>query len=148
LKSEHDAVKRRLSEQTGIVRQAIESGGGTHDNAMYDAALQEQQVLAQREAKLRQYLKYRVLEVCTGPVNSVKVGTRVRLRREDGEERVYTILGPPDVELSSDSTVISYLSPIGRQLIGREVGQGVMLEVPGGRYRVEVLEIAGAVEEG
>jgi transcription elongation factor GreA len=60
IKTEFEGLKRRLTQQTSIVRQAIESGGGTHDNAMYDSALQEQAVLAERVQQMEKYLTHPV----------------------------------------------------------------------------------------
>ena len=146
IKVEHQKVVHRLADQRSIVRQAIDSGGGTHDNAMYDAALNEQQVLAQRELQLRDYLAHTIVEDLAVRADKVALGTRVQLSRNDnGKTEEYVILGPADAEFASSDFVVSYLSPLAKQLIGAEVGETVRVSVPSGVYDATVIGIEKAL---
>ena len=51
----------------------------------------------------------------------------------------YTILGPWDVD--SERGFISYLSPLGKALIGHNSGDEVAFEVPSGTIECKILEV-------
>ena len=135
-------LEKRLLEQARIVRQAIESGGGTHDNAMYDAALQEQAILAERLERLKCYLRDpSVIEDFRAPANSVTIGKIVVLENlQTGTKSRLLLLGPADVEYAVPGA-ISYLSPVAQQLLGKRMGDVVKINVPGGEYDAEINEI-------
>jgi transcription elongation factor GreB len=66
-------------------------------------------------------------------------GAWVSLCDEEGEERVYRIVGPD--EFDPDSGAISMDSPLGRALLGREVDDEVRVRRPRGTAVFRVLEI-------
>lgn len=135
-------VERRLRQQSAIVRQAIESGGGTHDNAMYDAALHEQAVLAQKLERLQNYLRDPVIieDVQTAP-DLVTVGKIIILENNDtGGRSQYALLGPADIEYEVPDA-ISHLSPLAKQLLGKRKGDLVKIIVPSGKYDAEVIDV-------
>lgn len=143
LQREFAEARGLLSKQPGIVRQAIESGGGTHDNAMYDSALHDQHVLVERVEKFSSYLADPVFIDETGRVPGVvAVGTLVRVQQVDcGEEVAYVILGAADKEFSSDARVVSSSAPLARQLLGKRVGDEVLLRVPAREFSVEIIGV-------
>ena len=65
--------------------------------------------------------------------SAVRFGVRVRIRYEDGSERTFTLVG--EDEAAPAEGLISWASPIGRGLIGAEVGDEVMLQ----ERRAEIL---------
>ena len=136
------ALEHRLREQGKIVRQAIESGGGTHDNGMYDAAIHEQAVLAAKLERINNYLlDPSVIEDLRGTANSVTVGKVVVLENiETGAKSSYALLGPADVECGLRGA-ISYLSPLAQQVLGKKLGDVVRISVPNGEYEAEVVKI-------
>lgn len=68
------------------------------------------------------------------------IGSRVVLRYEDdGGEESFTIVHP--AESDADNDRISFLSPIGWQLLGRERGDAIALEVPNGTLNVVLLDV-------
>lgn len=143
LQTAFEEARSLLSKQPGIVCQAIESGGGTHDNAMYDSALHDQHVLAERVEKFSSYLVAPVFidEIARAP-GVVGVGTLVRVQRVDsGEEVSYAILGAADTEFSRDPRAVSFSAPLARQLLGKRVGDEVRLRVPAREFSVEILSV-------
>ncbi|NLW23733.1 MAG: transcription elongation factor GreAB [Clostridia bacterium] len=70
----------------------------------------------------------------------VIIGCQVTIRDlETKEEFQYTIGGP---YVQSDSfDYISYLSPVGRELLLKSVGDVVTVNTPGGQYSYEILQI-------
>jgi transcription elongation factor GreB len=73
----------------------------------------------------------------SGPV--VSFGATVLVEDEEGEQQEWTILGEDEVDLKIK--VISYLSPMGKALLGRAEGDAVVVEAPGGRRELTVLRV-------
>jgi transcription elongation factor GreA len=143
IKAECEGLRRRLTQQTSIVRQAIESGGGTHDNAMYDSALQEQAVLAERVQQMEKYLTHPVfIDDLDLQSDAVSIGKFVLLKDVATKELTeYLILGSADKEYSNNDKVISYASPLAKQLLGKSEGDVVEVVVPSGTYELEVIKV-------
>ena len=85
-----------------------------------------------------------VIEPHTVDSNIVSPGTTVTLRHQgETELEVYTILGPWDVDI--DKGVISYLSPVGKGLLNRGVGETVTIKLPEGESTYEIMKIERAL---
>ena len=70
----------------------------------------------------------------------VMVGVSVRVQDVDsGDEKVFTILGTEEADASKGW--ISYESPLGKGLIGKEPNDVARLQLPGGAREYEVMEI-------
>ena len=76
--------------------------------------------------------------------DAVSVGARVRLRDAGGQDVTYTLLGPPDADVSKG--IINYLTPLGQALMGQATGEKVRLDVEGEVRELEVLEIQNGME--
>jgi transcription elongation factor GreB len=66
----------------------------------------------------------------------VLFGATVLIEDEEGEAQVWTIRGEDEVDLGA--RVVSYVSPIGRALLGRTLGDEVGFDTPGGRRTVTI----------
>jgi transcription elongation factor GreA len=81
-----------------------------------------------------------VIDVSAMSGNTVKFGGTVHLVDEDTEEeKTYQIVG--DFEANVEEGKISISSPIARALIGKEVGDSVEVNTPGGGKSYEVLGV-------
>ena len=58
------------------------------------------------------------------------------------EEITYQLLGPEEADVKKGS--ISVLSPLGRSLLGKEVGDDVTAKTPGGTREFEVMDITAS----
>lgn len=58
---------------------------------------------------------------------------------ETDEEVTYQLLGPEESDVKKGS--ISVLAPLGRSILGKEVGDEVVAKTPGGVREFEVMEI-------
>jgi transcription elongation GreA/GreB family factor len=68
----------------------------------------------------------------------VAFATRVTVKRDDGREQVFSIVGEDEADL--EKGLIAYTVPMARALLGLEVGDKA--ELPGGHVgHVEVLEL-------
>lgn len=72
--------------------------------------------------------------------DKVLFGATVALEDEDGEAQTWTIRGEDEVDL--ENKVISYVSPLGRALLGRREGDDVTFEAPGGRREITITRVS------
>lgn len=73
----------------------------------------------------------------SGPV--VRFGATVSFEDEDGEEQVWTILG--EDEIDTEKRIISYVSPLGRALVGKSVDDTVSFETPRGKREITITKV-------
>lgn len=71
--------------------------------------------------------------------DKVLFGATVTIEDEDGETQRWTIRGEDEVDL--ENHVISYVSPLGRALLGRIEGDEVTFEAPGGRREISIVAV-------
>jgi len=73
------------------------------------------------------------------PDGTVAFGGWVTVRDEAGTRSTWRIVGPDEADPRRGQ--VSAHSPVGRALLGREVGDSVEVERPGGRVMLEVVEV-------
>ena len=114
--------------------------GDLRENAEYQAAKERQRLV---ESQLSQ-LKKRVSEISLMnldrlPRDRIAFGSTVHLRQPEGETVVYRLVIAEDTDPSRGW--ISTASPIGRALMGREVGDEVTVPTPNGIREFEILKL-------
>ena len=134
-------VQRREIAQK--IKEAREQGD-LKENAEYDAAKDEQRDIEARIEQIEKILKN--AEVVLDEeieLNKISIGCVVRLLDiEYDEEEEYKLVGSS--EASSLQNKISNESPIGRALLGAQVGDVVEVEAPIGVVQYKVLSIQRA----
>jgi transcription elongation factor GreA len=70
----------------------------------------------------------------------IRLGARVKIRHEDGEEASYMLVSPAEADPRRGR--ISEESPIGRALVGKKKNEEVTAETPSGPERLVVLDVA------
>jgi transcription elongation factor GreA len=141
-------VQRLQQEERPRVIEAIAEArrhGDITENAEFEAAKERQALL---EGKINDLYKKlsecEVVEPPKAPPERVVFGSTVALENQDtGEEVRYRLVGPFESDLASGT--ISVTSPIGRAIIGKEVGDEVQVRAPGGVKRFEIIDISHAV---
>lgn len=123
---------------------AIEEARGHGDlseNAEYHAAKERQAFLEGKINELKVIIgQSEVLEVEKGPAGRIVFGKIVRLYNlQTDQEIAYQLLGP--YESDPEDGKISVTSPLGKALIGKEVGDEISVTTPGGVQEFEILEI-------
>ena len=134
---EHLVTERR-HEIAQRIKQAKEFGD-LSENAEYEDAKNEQGFVEGRILTLEQMIRNASLIATAGQDGSVRLGSTVTVEDEFGRSS-YTIVGPAEADAASGK--ISLESPVGKALIGREPGEEVEVETPGGARRVRILELA------
>lgn len=66
-------------------------------------------------------------------------GCTVTVENEAGEQRVFSIVGADEFDLSRG--YVSWVSPIGRALLGKSVDDVVSVATPGGRTELEIIRL-------
>lgn len=117
------------------------SHGDLSENAEYHAAKEQQSFIESRIAKLQVlYQSAEIIKVEALSGNVVIFGATVMLTdEEDGTEVSYQIVGEFEADVSHGK--ISIVSPLGRGLIGKKVGDSVEIMTPGGGKHYEVLAV-------
>lgn len=112
--------------------------GDLRENAEYKAAMERQSQLQseikQVDAELK---KAEAIEPSKVTTQKCGIGTKVRLKTADGII-AYQILGAWDAD--TERNVISYRSPLGRALLGKEVGEVAQLEDK--QFEIQAIEAA------
>ncbi len=145
LREELERLEKK--ERPDVVR-AIEVArqhGDLSENAEYHAAKDRQGLIEGRILELKDKVaRAEVIDCSKVDCDRAVFGTVVTLVDMDTDEEVtYQLLGPEEADVKKGS--ISILSPLGRSIIGKTVGDEVMAKTPGGVREFELLEISQAV---
>ncbi len=127
----------------GVVK-AIEEAlehGDLKENAEYHAAKEMQKHIDDRLAELQEILgNSQIVDPCELAHTKVSFGSTVVMTNMDTDEEVtYTIVG--GCESNPDIGLISFNSPLAKQLLGREEGDEVKFRLPGGEKEFEIDEV-------
>ncbi|MCM8744965.1 transcription elongation factor GreA [Thermomicrobium sp. CFH 73360] len=133
-------VKHRRPEIARVIQEAREHGD-IRENAAYDAAKHDQAFIEGRIREIEELLKRVELieEPTDGDRSVVRVGSTVTIEI-DGEIETYTIVGA--IEAKPSAGRISNESPVGKALLGRRVGDSVMIDTPNGQITARILEVS------
>jgi transcription elongation factor GreA len=139
LQHELDHLKR--TERPAIIKAIAEARahGDLSENAEYHAAKERQGFIEGRIRELE--VKVGAAEVIEPPRDGDRItfGSTVQLKGPDGKEIRYQIVGSDEADPATGR--ISVLSPLARTLIGKEVGDEVKVQAPGGAKAYEVLAV-------
>ena len=130
----------RRKEVSQKIKEAREQGD-LSENAEYDAAKDEQRDIEARIEELEKILKNaEVVVEEEADLDKVSIGCSVKiLDCEFDEELEYKIVG--STEANSLKGKISNESPVGKALLGKQVGDTVTVETPAGEFSYKVLSI-------
>ena len=130
----------RRKEVSQKIKEAREQGD-LSENAEYDAAKDAQRDIEARIEELEKILKNaEVVVEEEADLDKVSIGCSVKiLDCEFDEELEYKIVG--STEANSLKGKISNESPVGKALLGKQVGDTVTVETPAGEFSYKVLSI-------
>jgi transcription elongation factor GreA len=131
-------VKRK--ELAARIKLAI-SYGDLKENSEYHSAKDDQAFMETRILVLEKMLRHaRVVDESSLDSSKVRIGSTVVLNDIEFAEKIaYRIVGPAEADVNENK--ISYESPLGKELIGRQVGEIIVVEAPVGAVKYELLEI-------
>ena len=131
------AERPKISQEIGIAR----DHGDLKENAEYHAAKDKQGMCEARIADIEDKLsRADVIDPSTLGGDRVKFGAFVELEDMDnGKVVTYRLVGPDESDLEVGK--ISVTSPVARAIVGKEVGDEVQVQTPGGVRNYEVSDV-------
>lgn len=147
-KQGYEKIKKKLERLKTVDRpqniKAIEEArahGDLSENAEFEAAKERQAFIEAMINKLAYNLgNADVIDPSQLPKDKAMFGTYVLLEDIDtGDEVTYQLVGPE--ESSVEEGRISVSSPLGKAILGKKVGDEVVLNAPVGRRSFELIEI-------
>jgi len=139
--SELDFYKSKERPETVIALDEARQLGDLKENAEYHAAKEKLALIDVQIAELGAVIsKAVIIDPETLPHNKVSFGSTIELVDCDtDEEFTYSIVG--GVESSAEKGLISFNSPLAKQLLGKEEGDEITANLPGGQKTFEVLSV-------
>jgi transcription elongation factor GreA len=139
-----DELKRlKTIERPAVIAAIAEarSHGDLSENAEYHAAKERQGWIEGQIADFEDKMaRAQVIDVSKLSGSQVKFGATVSLVDEDTEEEArYQIVGEHEADVKQGK--VSVTSPIARAIIGKEMGDVVEVNTPGGVKAYEILKV-------
>ncbi|WP_345980517.1 transcription elongation factor GreA [Sulfurimonas sp. HSL3-2] len=122
------------------IEEALEHGD-LKENAEYHAAKEKQKLIDSKLIELAEMVtNAQIVDPSELEHTRVSFGSTVTLSdMNSGEEVTYTIVG--GCESNPDIGLISFNSPLAKQLLGREEGDDVKVKLPSGVKEFEIEEV-------
>lgn len=145
----YEKLKEELERLIKIERPAIikaiaeaRAHGDLSENAEYHAAREKQSFIEGRIQELQAKLsRAQVIDPSKINHNKVAFGAKVRvLDLETEEEKEFHLVGPDEADVKNGK--ISITSPVGKALIGKEVGEEVIIKAPAKTLNYEIISIS------
>lgn len=133
------SVKRiEVANQLEVAR----AHGDLRENAEYDTAKEAKAQLESRIRTLEEKLSMaKVVDVSNAPTDKVYFGTIVELKnKKSGQNVTFTFVADDEADVAQGKLSIN--SPIGKSLLGHQVGETVEVRVPAGIIPYEILKIS------
>ena len=144
-----EKLKKELEELKNVQRPKIVSAiaearshGDLKENAEYHAAKEQQSLLESRVLEINDTIaRANVIDV-TKIENEGKVifGSSVYLKNLESSQKLnYKIVGKDEADIKNN--LIYFKSPVGKGLIGKNVGDMVTINTPSGEKNYEILNV-------
>lgn len=149
----YEALKEKIRQLKGVERrdviraiQEARAHGDITENAEFEAAKERQAFLERKIGELEHKIACaEVIDLSKVTTDRVTFGCTVVLENLNTEDKVeYQLVGPDESDVSQGR--ISVSSPIGKAMIGKEVGDEIVVQAPGGQRRYELVHISAMRE--
>lgn len=142
LKEELNYLEREMRPK---VTQAIADArdkGDLSENAEYHAAKEEQSMLEYKIIQLKNTVaSARIIDESQLDLSKALIHSIVKMKNLTlNKEMIFTLVADSEADLATGK--ISVESPIGKGLLGKEVGDIAEIKVPNGVLKLEILEIS------
>lgn len=141
LRKELERLERRERHEVIRAIEVAREHGDLRENAEYHAAKERQGHVEGRILELKDKLsRAEVIDCSEVNCNRAVFGTVVTMLDLDEDVEVtYQLLGPEESDVNKG--IISVQSPLGRSILGKEVGDEVKVTTPGGIREFEIIRI-------
>ncbi len=130
LENKKPAAIDRLSKARGM--------GDLSENSEYVAAKEDLALVEGRIQEVEEIIKTAEVVTNHNGNHAVNVGTTVTVEA-DGKQDMFQIVG--EFEADPMNKKLSHTSPIGKALLGKRVGDLVVVQIPAGKIIYKILEI-------
>lgn len=114
--------------------------GDRSENAEYIYGKKQLREIDRRVRFLRKRLDVlKIVENIPADTNKIYFGAWVTMENENGEEKLFRIVGPDEFDVSDE--YISVDSPLAKAMLGKSVDDEIVVTTPGGKVCWIVLEI-------
>jgi transcription elongation factor GreA len=147
-----EALKKKLQDQITALEYELRNElpkeilkarahGDLKENAEFHAAKERQRFVDAQLAQLKQRLAvYSMVDLTKIPRDRVGLGSTVVVLDVNKDEEL-TLKIVTSEEADANNGKVSTASPIGRGLLGKQVGDEVKIPIPGGMRTMEVLKL-------
>jgi len=143
-KLKDELAELKVKGRAEIARQLAEARdkGDLSENAEYDAAKDAQGHLELKIAKLEEVIgNARLIDDSNLDLSKALILSKVKIKNLNNNMVLdYTLVSEEEANLAAGK--ISVKSPIGKGLLGKEVGDVAEITVPAGKLRFEIMEIS------
>lgn len=140
LKQELDTLKMAGRQSVGERLRHAKELGDLSENAEYQAVREEQGLMEKRISDLEDLLDNSSLIDKAGEGGeTVKVGSNVALKKNGTDAVSYTVVGSNEADPAKG--LISNASPLGKNLLGKRIGDVIAVETPKGKMEYTILKI-------
>jgi transcription elongation factor GreA len=152
-------LKKKLQEEIALLENELRvelpreilkarAHGDLSENAEYHAAKERQAFVSARLGQLHARLRdVSMIDMSKIPHDRVGLGSTVTVLDIDKDAKVkYRLVTSEDVDVAKG--LISTSSPIGRGLLGKQVGDSVRIQIPGGVREMEIMELVTIHQAG
>lgn len=154
-----DDLKKKLEEEIAVLEYELRNElpkeilkarahGDLSENAEYHAAKERQRFVDARLSQLKTRLReFAMVDISKIPHDRVGLGSEVVVFESVKEvEITYKLVTSEESDVAKG--LISTSSPIGRGLLGKQVGDVVKIQIPGGVREFEVLKLTTIHQNG
>jgi transcription elongation factor GreA len=151
-------VRKKLQDELAVIERELRvelpkeilnarEHGDLRENAEYQWAKERQAFLEGKKAHVQKRLAaLSLVNLDKIPHDRIAYGSRVVLYDASSErEIVYKLVSPEESDLAQG--LISITSPIGRSLLGKQVGDDAQIVTPGGKKEYEIRSLVTIHEE-
>tara|TARA_Y100000588_G_scaffold377151_1_gene455845 strand:+ start:14965 stop:15444 length:480 start_codon:yes stop_codon:yes gene_type:complete len=142
LETEIRSLEHELLHELPKEIQKAREHGDLSENAEYTAAKERQDFVSARLRQLKKRLsELSLIDVTKISADSVGLGSVVRIYDVDNDQEIeYRLVTSEETDVPNGK--ISTTSPIGRGLMGKQVGDVAEVRTPAGPREFEILELA------
>ena len=138
-----DELEKRKTVTRGEIATSLQTAseqGDLSENAAYKSAMEDKEFNENRISDLEELIADAVVMKGNANDSSAGLGERVVVKRKsDGAKREYILVGESEADPSEFK--ISIGSPIGQALLGKDVGETVVVDMPNGKEEFEVVDV-------
>jgi len=142
-------LRKELDHLTKVERPSISlqiaearDKGDLSENAEYDAAKDAQGMLEMKISQLEEKLaNARIIDESKIDTDSVQIMNRIKIRNKSNNSVLqYMIVSETEADLKAGKLSVS--TPIAKALLGKKLGDKVIVKVPSGEVEYEIVEIS------